>query len=418
MAATAAVPRVRELGRRELVMMIALVMSLNALAIDVMLPALDEIGRDLGAIEGNRRQLVIGIYLLASGIGCLIPGVYADRFGRRPLVLFALASYAILSVVCVFINDFDVLLGARAVQGFLSAGLMVVPMAVIRDQYEGDQMARLMSLVSAVFITVPVLAPTLGQGVLLFANWRAIFFTLAALSVMAAMWVYVRLPETLAREHRQDVRLRRVLSNMRGGLFDRQAIGYVIGGALLFGGVFGYINSAQQLLGEHFGVGELFPLVFGATAATMAFASIINSRIVERFGARRVSHTGVILFIAASVVQVYASQVHPGELAWFLPVMAVNLGLLGFLGANFSSIAMQPFAATAGAASSVQTFIRMAGAAVVGLAIGQAYDGSARPFAFSLLIASVLALLLVLYSEQGRLFRRLRQPHRSFPHVH
>lgn len=417
MASTAAAPSKRVLGRRELVVMIALLMSLNALAIDAMLPALDEIGHELGAIEGNQRQLVVGVYLLASGIGCLVPGVYADRFGRRPLVLFSLGAYALFSILCALVDDFTVLLAMRALQGCLSAGVMVVPMAIIRDQYEGDRMARLMSLVSAVFITVPVLAPSLGQAILLFADWRVIFLALAVLSLAAACWVWTRLPETLAPEHRQDVQLTRVLGNMRAGLVDRQVIGYVIGGALLFGGVFGYINSAQQLLGEHFGVGDLFPLVFGATAAMMAVASLVNSRIVERFGARRVSHAGVLAFILVSGAQVYASYAHPGELAWFAPLMAVNLGLLGFLGANFSSIAMQPFARIAGAASSVQTFIRMTGAALVGLLIGQAYDGSARPFAFALLIASILALGLVLYSERGRLFRRLRQKHECLPQV-
>ncbi len=417
MASTAAATPKHAIGRRELVVMIALLMSLNALAIDVMLPALDEIGRELGALEGNQRQLIVGVYLLAAGIGCLVPGVYADRFGRRPLVLFSLAAYAVFSVLCALADNFTLLLALRALQGCLSAGVMVVPMAIIRDQYEGDRMARIMSLVSAIFITVPVVAPSLGQVILLFADWRVIFLALAALAIAAAVWVWTRLPETLAPEHRQDVQLRRVLGNMRAGLFDRQAIGYVIGGALLFGGVFGYINSAQQLLGEHFGVGDLFPLVFGATAAMMAFASLINSRIVERFGARRVSHSGVLAFIVTSIAQIYASYAHPGELAWFAPLMALNLGLLGFLGANFSSIAMQPFARIAGAASSVQTFIRMTGAALVGLAIGQAYDGSAQPFAFALLMSSLIALGLVLYSERGRLFRRPRQRHECLPLV-
>ena len=403
----------RTLGQRELVVMIALLMSLNALAIDAMLPALDEIARDLDVLAGNQRQLVVAVYLLASGIGCLVPGVYADRFGRRPLVLFSLASYGLCSLLIVFVNNFNLLLALRALQGCLSAGLMVVPLAVIRDQYEGDKMARLMSLISAVFITVPVLAPSFGQAILLVADWHMIFVLLAVMACAMAVWIYLRLPETLDPANRQEVRLGRIAGNMRMGLFNRISIGYVIGTALLVGGVFGYINSAQQLLGEHFAVGDAFPVVFGATAALMAVASIVNSRIVERFGARRVSHTGMLTFILVSAAQVYSSHFHSGELAWFLPLMALNLGLLGFLSANFSSIAMQPFAEIAGAASSVQTFVRMFGAAVVGMLIGQAYDGTPRPFAHALLISSVLATMLVLYSERGKLFRRLYHP-RSF----
>lgn len=400
----------RTIGQRELVVMVALLMSLNALAIDGMLPALPDMAGELGAADGNRRQLVVAIYLLANGLGCLVPGAFADRFGRRPLLLLSLAAYALFSLLIALVQDFTVLLAARAAQGVLTAGLMVVPTAIIRDRYEGDRMARLMSLVSAVFIAVPVVAPSLGQAVLLFAGWRWIFVLLAVLGTLAGLWVWARLPETLDPANRQRIDLPVITRNMGTAFFNRASVGYVLGTMLLIGAVFGYVNSAQQLIGEHFAVGEMFPIVFGGTAAMMVVSNLVNSRIVERFGARRVSHVGVMVFIAVSMVQVWASHYRPDSLAWFLPLMAMNLGLLGFLGANFGSIAMQPFATIAGAASSIQTFFRMFGAAVVGLVIGQAYDGTARPFAHALLICSIGALLLVLYSERGRLFRRLNPP--------
>lgn len=395
------------MGQRELVVLVALVMSLNALAIDGMLPALDEMARELGAEAGNQRQLIVAVFLVANGIGCLVPGSFADRFGRRPLLLFALGVYVVFSLLVSLVHDFTVLLVLRGMQGLLGSGLAVVPMAIIRDQYEGDKMARLMSLVSAVFITVPVIAPSLGQAVLLFAGWRWIFIGLAVLGVLAAGWVWLRLPETLNPDDRQAINLPTIVRNMATALFNRAAFGYVLGTALLLGGVFGYVNSAQQLIGEHFGAGDMFPLVFGGTAAMMVVSNLVNSRIVERFGARRVSHAGVLMFIAVSMLQVWAAWFHDGDIGWFLPLMALNLGLLGFLGANFGSIAMQPFAHIAGAASSIQTFFRMFGAAMVGLVIGQAYDGTAKPFALALLIGSVSALLLVSFSEKGQLFRRL-----------
>lgn len=403
------------IGPRELVVLIALLMSLNALAIDAMLPALNEIAQEFGVAAGNERQLIVSVYLLANGIGCLVPGAFADRFGRKPVIMIALASYAVLSIANALAADFSFMLAARTIQGLLAGGLMVAPIALIRDRYEGDRMARTMSMVSAVFIIMPVIAPSLGQGVMLFAGWRWIFVGLAVLAAVAALWTWLRLPETLTDENRQTIDLQVILGNMKTGLFTRASIGYVLGTSLLIGAVFGYVNSAQQLIGEHFGAGVWFPVVFGGTAAMMAISNIVNSRIVERFGARRVSHTGVLVFIVVSAAQVWASIHRPGELAWFIPLMATNLALLGFLGANFGSIAMQPFAHIAGAASSVQTFFRMFGAAVVGLIIGQAYDGSARPFALALLTCSLLALAFVLFSEKGRLFRRLNQPLR--PHI-
>jgi len=410
MPTAAASPPAHSIGRRELVVLIALLMSLNALAIDAMLPALDDMAHELGVANGNQRQLIVGVYLLANGIGCLVPGSFADRYGRKPVVMIALGAYVLFSLIVATINHFETMLVARGLQGLLCGGLMVAPNAIIRDRYEGDKMARLMSTIAAVFIIMPVVAPSLGQAVLLVAGWRWIFVGLAILGGIAALWAWIRLPETLDPAHRQRIALPAIAGNMRLGLLNRPSIGYVLGAALLVGAVFGYVNSAQQLVGEHFGAGAWFPVVFGGTAAMMAVSNIVNSRIVERFGARRVSHTGVIVFIFVSLAQIWAATYRDGDIRWFLPLMATNLALLGFLGANFSSIAMQPFARIAGAASSVQTFIRMFGAAVVGLVIGQSYDGSARPFAYALLACSCGALALVLYSEKGRLFRRLNKP--------
>lgn len=410
MSTAAASHHPTSIGQRELIVLIALLMSLNALCIDGMLPALDDIARELGAEAGNQRQLIVGVYLLANGLGCLLPGSFADRFGRKPVILVALAAYAAFSLIVATVDSFPLLLIARGFQGLLCAGLMVAPVAIVRDQFEGDKMARTMSSVSAVFITVPVIAPSLGQAVLLIAGWRWIFVGLACLAGLAALWTWIRLPETLHPENRQRIDVKAIVGNMGVALFNRASIGYVLGSALLMGAVFGYVNSAQQLIGEHFRAGRFFPVVFGGTAAMMAVSNVVNSRIVERFGARRVSHTGVIVFIGVSAAQVWASIRHDGELAWFLPLMATNLALLGFLGANFSSIAMQPFARIAGAASSIQTFFRMFGAALVGIVIGQSYDGTARPFAFALLFGSSCALVLVLFSERGRLFRRLNKP--------
>ncbi len=396
------------MGKRELIVLLALLMSLNALSIDAMLPALDDMAHELGVLDGNRRQLVVAVYSIAMGIGCLVPGSYADRYGRRPILLLSLACYTGFALLVAMLHDFEMLLWARGIGGVLGAGLMVAPMAIVRDLYDGDRMARLMSVIAAVFITVPVIAPSLGQAVLLVAGWRWIFVALAGIGLIAAAWVYFRLPETLAPENRQDINLPVIARNMAAALANRQSIGYVFGTMLVMGGVFGYVNTAQQLYTEDFHVGEaMFPIVFGSTAAMMAVANITNSRIVMRFGARRVSHSGVLVFITVAAVQVWAAHYRPGQLAWFLPLTAINLGLLGFLGANFGSIAMQPFAHIAGAASSVQSFFRMFGAAMVGLVIGQFFDGTARPFAWALLICSTMALLFVLYSEKGVLFRRL-----------
>ena len=271
-------------------------------------------------------------------------------------------------------------------------------------------MARLQSMVGMVFMVVPMIAPSMGQAVLLVAGWRWIFWVMALLGLLVAVWIWMRLPETLRPEHRQSVNPGRVVRAMGRIVSTRSAIGYVFGFALIQAAMFGYINSSQQLLGEHFGAGKNFPLFFGGMAMVMACTNFINSRIVVRYGARRVSHSALLFYMCMSLTQLVLASIGHERLWTFVPVMTLNMCMMGFIGANFGSIALQPFAAQAGSAASAQAFIRMVLAAGLGTAIGQAYDGSARPLALALTLAGCLTLLLVLYTEGGRLFRRNHQP--------
>ena len=392
------------IGNREFVAMMAATMSLQALAVDVMLPALGMIAHDLGVSNPNHRQLVVGVFLVAAGFGSLLPGPISDRFGRRRVLLVCFAGYIVLSLGCALAPGFNTLIALRVLVALCSAGLTVLPSAIIRDRHSGDAMARMSSTVSMVFMIAPMLAPSLGQAVLLFAGWRMIFATLAVLATAIGLWIGLRLPETMALAHRQAIRPGRILSNMTLAATYRRSIGYTIGSSLTFGAMLGYINSSQQLVAEHFGAGALFPLLFGATAIVMASANFLNSRIVMRIGARRVSHGALVVFLVAAVVQVVQAG-NPHETLWqFMPVIALNMCMMGFIGANFSSIAMQPFAGIAGSASSVQAFLRMLIAACLGIVIGQSYNGTALPLAIAFLLAGLGSLALVLFSENGRLF--------------
>ncbi|AZI35822.1 MFS transporter [Caenibius tardaugens NBRC 16725] len=394
------------MGEREFVVMMALFQALQALAIDAMLPALGIMSRDLGVADSNQRQLVVGVFLLCAGLGSLFPGAIADRYGRRPVLFTCLGGYIVFSLAAALMRDFTALLVMRGLAGFMSAGMLVMSTTIIRDRFQGDKMARTQSLVGMVFMIVPMIAPTLGQAVLLVADWRWIFGIMAGLGGMLAVWAALRLPETLHPEYRQTIAVRVIAANMRTALMTRAATGYVFGMALIQGALFGYINSSQQLVAEHFGAGESFPLIFGGMALMMALANLTNSRIVERFGARRVSHTALFGFMLLGAVQLWLA-LRGGETLWeFAPVMTLNLCLMGFIGANFGSIALQPFARIAGAAASLQTFLRLVIGSALGAFIGQLYDGSAVPLAAALMIAGILALLLVLFSERGRLFQR------------
>jgi DHA1 family bicyclomycin/chloramphenicol resistance-like MFS transporter len=401
---------IKALGGREFIAMMALLMALQALAIDAMLPGLGQIAADLGVTDPNRRQLVVGVFLLSAGVGSLVPGALADRHGRRPVLLVTIALYVVLALGCALAPDFNTLLVLRALHALASAGVAVLPAAIVRDRFSGDRMARTLSTVSTVFMVVPMLAPSVGQFVLLFAGWRWIFGVLALLAAIMGGWVYWRLPETLDPAHRQFILPMTIARNMAGSAIERSSVGYVLGAALVFGAMLGYVNCSQQLVAEHFGAGRYFPLIFGATALSMSLSNFFNARIVERFGARRVSQTALLACIVLSALQVYSASSPHQTLLHFMPLMAANVCAMGFIGANFSAIALQPFARMAGAASSMQMFTRMLLGSLVGITIGQAYDGTARPLTMSFVACSVVTLGLVLYSEHGRLFRRLIPP--------
>ena len=394
-----------ELGEREMIVLMAMLMSLQAFGIDAMLPALGQMASEMGA-EGNNRQFVIGAYFLGSGIGAFFPGAFADRFGRRPVLAIGLIAYVVLSLACALVTDYTLLLVLRLVQGLACAGLSVVPAAIVRDRVGGDRMAKLMSLIMMIFLLVPILAPAVGQGIMYVAGWRAIFVAMALMGVGVGIWAWMRLPETLQDENRQEIDPLTILRNMGSAVSDRGAIGYVVGSALVFGSLFGFLNSSQQLISETFAMGDYFAVIFGGAVIGMVLANFTNSRIVEKFGARRVSHSALLVFILVSVLQLWSANQAEQPLYQFIVLMSMSMACLGFVGANFSSIAMQPFFHIAGAASSAQTALRMSTGAVLGAVIGMLFDGTAKPLAVSMLSCALLALAVVLFSERGKLFGR------------
>lgn len=394
----------------EFVGLMAMLMALQALAIDVMLPALGAISYDLGVDDPNDRQYVVGIFLLFSGLASIFPGAVADRFGRRPVILACLGFYFVLCLSCALVTDFTVLLILRAVMGAITSGLMVLPMTVIRDRFSGDRMARMQSLVAVMFMAIPMLAPIIGQGILIVAGWRWIFALQGILAVVVAIWAWLRLPETLDAANRQTIRPRTVLTNMKLALTLRSTLGYIVGVALIQMAIFGFINSAQQLVAEALGAGEYFPLVFAGMAFCMAAANFGNSRIVERFGARPVSHAALVAFIAVSGVHLLIAATGNETLWIFAPLFAVNMACIAFISANFQSITLEPFGRIAGAAASAMTFVRMVVGSFLGILVGQAFDGTAVPLTASFFVGGLIALGLVAYSEKGELFTRRNAP--------
>ena len=399
-------PPQKTIGERELVVMMASLMALNALAIDAMLPAFPAMIKGLVVSEANKIQYVISVFLAGTGIGALIYGPLSDRYGRRPILLFSVLGSTIFSLACSFADSFQFLLAMRFCHGLLAAAMGVLVVSVIRDRFSGDAMARRMSTIFLIFMIVPIIAPTVGQAVLLVAGWRTIFDLMAFMALAAAFWVWRRLPETLASENIIPIELHALTKAWKQVVLHRNATGYMLGAGIVQGALFGYLNSSQQLFDKVFNAREFFTIGFAIVAIGIAVSNFTNARIVERFGARRVSQAALVSFIAFGALQLAAAYLAPTSLPIFLALLTANMAMIGFIGSNFSSIAMTPFGHVAGAASSFQTFARTVIAALIGAAIGQQFDGSVAPVAAGFMVCGFIALALVLWCENGKLFTR------------
>ncbi len=389
----------------EFVAIIAAMMALNALAIDAMLPALPNIARDFGTHSANESQTVVTAYLLGFGIAQLVFGPLSDRFGRRAFILVGLAIYAVASMASVFVTTLDGLLLCRLLQGIGCAAPRVISISVIRDCYGGRQMARVMSLAMMVFIIVPVIAPSIGQAVILFAPWRWIFGLLTFGGVAMLLWTGFRLPETLAAENRQSLSIRTIISSYAETLGTRVALGYMLGATLLSGGMFGFLGSAQQIFVDTYDTGSAFPVIFAMIALSVALSSFLNAKLVGRLGMRPLSHWSLLTLIATFTVHTALAYWQMDTLYSFVALMGVGLFCFGILMANFNALAMEPLGHIAGTASATIGFVSTTGGAVIGYMIGQAFDGTVLPLTLGFAVTGIIALVIVLVTEHGKLFQ-------------
>lgn len=386
---------VLKMRETEFIALMAFMMSLVALSIDAMLPALPEIAQQLNVTEGNSIQQVIAVLFLGLTIGQLFYGPLSDQIGRKPAILWGATFYLTGSLICAMAADFSWLLIGRFIQGFGVAAMRVLSFALVRDLYLGAAMARIMSLIMSVFILVPCLAPLLGQSILTVADWRAIFWVLLALSVCLLLWFWLRQAETLSVDKRVPMNFSTLSAGWVETCTNSRAMRYTLAVGFVQGGFTGYLLSAQQIFDQVYHTGQMFALYFALIALAIGAAGLLNARIVERIGMTKICTIAALMSIVCSGLGLILELSGVLSFSGYLLIQSAIVFSCGFMMGNMNAIAMQPLGHIAGVASSAISFISGVVALITGTLIGLAFDGTVIPLLAGFVLCAVAALLLV-----------------------
>ena len=388
-------------GYREFVTLMAVMISITALSIDIMLPALPEIGRDLRIGHANDVQLVVTVLLFGMGIGQLLFGPLSDSFGRKPVIIAGFVIFIVGCLFSIFASRFEVMMVGRMIQGIGTGGPRTAIIALVRDQYGGRAMARIMSAVMAIFIVVPVVAPALGQAVLLAMHWRAIFGVLMLQGIVALTWFTFRQPETLSRDDRIPFSTGRILGGIRRVCKNRLSMGYTLASGFISGALMAYLSSAQQIFQEVYGLGRAFPVYMAALALFVGGASYVNSRIVMRFGMRALSHRAVLVFIILTTIYLAVTYQMGGRSPLWLMMafFAPSFFCLGILFGNLNAIAMDPLKHMAGIGAAIIGSLANFISSFLGALVGRWYDGSTLPLALGFVVLGMLTAIAMRWAD-------------------
>jgi MFS transporter, DHA1 family, multidrug resistance protein len=380
-----------------LLILLALLSSFTPLSIDMYLPALPVITADLRGTAGDI-QLTLSAFMIAFGLGQIFYGPAGDRYGRRPVILFGLVVYVATSLGCAFSLETGHLIGLRFLQGLAACGGVVLARTMVRDLAEKDQAARAMSLMHACSSIAPMLAPLIGGQILWFLGWRAIFWTLAGIGVVALVMAWIRLPETLRPEYRQPLVLSSILKRFAELFRHRAFMGYALTGSFQFAALFSFLSGSPFVFIERYGVSPRhFGLIFGGMVVFMTVGSLLNARFAPVFGAGRILRYGVIVPAVAGATAMVLGwiEARTGAIGlWpFLLCFAPQIAAISLIGANAMAMALQSYPHMAGTASSLMGVMQFGLGAAFGAVVGQALDGTIAPMTTAMGLAGILCLL-------------------------
>jgi len=391
------------LGPIEFTALVSMIMAVTALAIDMMLPAFGVMKPDFGLAEGsNALAPIITFFLIGLALGQLIWGPLSDALGRKRILYAGLVVYIIAAIGAAFAPSLSALFALRLLGGIGAAGPRVVALGVVRDVYEGEAMAKAMSYIMAIFIVVPIIAPTLGSMILVAGSWHLVFFAIALFAIVVGVWS-LRLPETLTPERRLPLRLDRLLA--AGGFVarNRLTMGLTLSRTAVFGFFASYLASSQVIIDQVFGLDAWFPIIFGGSAAIIGIGMLINTRLLDIIPLRRLLRFIAIGYVVATSVFATIAWTSGGTppFAWFLAGLLPILLCHALLIPNFHAAAMIPMGDVAGTASAITGTIGTLGGALIGALIDASFNGTIIPLATAGLIGSVIAFVIYLQADRA-----------------
>jgi DHA1 family bicyclomycin/chloramphenicol resistance-like MFS transporter len=390
------------LGLPEFVALMALMTSLVALSIDAMLPALHQIGVELGIDDPQNTHLIVSLFFIGMGFGQLYYGPLSDAKGRRYVIISGLIIFAIGTVVCMFAESLTVLLIGRVIQAFGVSGPRIAALAVIRDQYAGEAMAKVMSFIMMVFILVPMLAPSFGQAILYLSSWRHIFTSFLFIGLLIGVWFFVRQPETLPKDKRMPFSWKQLWVSSKFILTHKLVMFYTISMGLIFGSFLAYISASQTIFQQIYTTGDLFPLYFALLAFSIGLASFINGNLVMRFGMRKLCTWAMIGWIIFSILLLVLCLNDEGipPLWQFVSVLFGAFFCIGVLFGNTNSMAMLPLGEMAGIGAAIIGSLSSVFSVPTAVLIGSFIEHSITPIAVGFVVFGGLSFIFFWFAER------------------
>ncbi len=381
----------------EFIALMASLMSVVALAIDALLPALDIIGFAIGTQIPADNQLLITMIFLGLGIGPMLFGPISDSLGRKPMVYVGFVIFIISSIICVYAQSLEVMIAGRILQGIGLSAPRTLAIAIVRDKFSGDYMARIISFVTVVFLLVPIIAPAMGKWVLDAYNWQSIFYVQIGIGILVTFWFWKRQPETLAVSKRIPFTPTVFKNGFKEVLQQKATMGYTLISGFIVGSFLVYLSSSQQVFQEQYGLKDAFPYIFAGLAIAVGSAIFLNATLVIRYGMRRIVNTAIVGYFISSLVYVILFFNTPNPpISVLITFFAIQFFAIGFLFGNLRALAMEPVGHIAGIGAAITGLISTLMAVPISTFIGRYITDRALPLFIGFLVCATLSLMLVL----------------------